>query len=371
MNGRDLTLGVVGALAVAGALASRRTGSRALSSITATSVQRPSQPWKGIVGAAKGGPSQEKWRTAYRNYPLEIDLQVVDGNDLESFCSTVRRPAPGSIKLIVSATTFTKHPEVAEEIETSRKQDPSNSVALMTPFAVMHRVFDESYGLALYCKHVCVLTEALADLTNKYNTYPTRIMLADRFAQEDGSLLKWLSASSVYRKFGSIKLSKVCIDEDNNEAWEAFLPYAETDEAPDYVFSRVVASLTCPTAAGRMIRITTFGQAMADCYATWAIANRNPLVKLTEEDLRNFRVDKQINRWLKSIGGKKNTTDVAIRRYRENLERVAVPVLRWVNDNIPDAIETAAATGQMLHDQRKPLIDACNDVLSIQRVLVI
>jgi len=120
-----------------------------------------------------------------------------------------------------------------------------------------------------------------------------------------------------------------------------------------------------------MIRITTFGQAMADCYATWAIANRNPLVKLTEEDLRNFRVDKQINRWLKSIGGKKNTTDVAIRRYRENLERVAVPVLRWVNDNIPDAIETAAATGQMLHDQRKPLIDACNDVLSIQRVLVI
>ena len=315
MNGRDLTLGVVAGLAVAGALASKRTGSRALSSMTAPSIQRPAQPWKGLVGAAKGGPSQEKWRTAYRNYPLEIDLQVVDETDLESFCSTVRRPAPGRLKLIVSAYTFTADSEYASYIERSRKQDPSYSLALMTPFAVMHRVFDESYGAQVYCNKLLVLTVALnrayASHDASYNEPQFRP--ADNFVRADGSRSKWLSAFSVYTKSGVLN-PRSRISDDNKEAWKAFRPYAETDEAPDYVFSRVVASLTCPTAAGRLIRITTFGQAMADCYATWAIANRNPLVRVTEDDLRNFRVDKQVERWLKSIGGEKNTTEVAIKR---------------------------------------------------------
>jgi len=95
-------------------------------------------------------------------------------------------------------------------------------------------------------------------------------------------------------------------------------------------------------------------------------------VKLTEDDLRDFRVDKQVERWLKSIGGEKNTTEVAIRRYRESLERVAVPVLRWVAENdTSDAIDMAWSAGRMLHNQREPLINACNEVLSIQRVLAI
>jgi hypothetical protein len=115
---------------------------------------------------------------------------------------------------------------------------------------------------------------------------------------------------------------------------------------------------------------------MADCYATWGMSRwgRNPLVRLTEDDLYDFRVDKQIDRWLKSIGGQQNTTDMAIRRYRENLERVAVPVLRWVAENdtrTSDAIKMATSAGRMLHNQRELLINTCNEVLSIQRVLAI
>ena len=57
---------------------------------------------------------------------------------------------------------------------------------------------------------------------------------------------------------------------------------------------------------------------------------------------------------------------------------MAVPVLRWVaenddeeNDGYEHAIVRATAAGRILHNQREPLIDACNEVLGMQRVLAI
>ena len=428
LDGTHLALGVVAAVAAAGAVASRSRGSRALSSMTTVVGLDPSQPWKAMVGAAKGGPSQEKWKAAFRNYPLDIELHVVGNRrDEETWLRKVRRPAPGKLKIVVEARTFDSDPQMARLIEAGRKQAPSDAFALMTPFTVLHRIFDSSYTNNYSSEMpVLALTEELGSVVvggfrgstpYKYvpkelfewamedctapapvpqpvlqPQAPTRAVLLSDFIKKRGSssrreqderdakvdtcveamMARWTDASSVYDESQDLLLGGGMFIEETDERNEAFEPYREKSEVHARVFSRIVASLTCPTAAGRLLRLTSYGQAMADCYATWAVANRNPLVKLTVDDLRKFSVDKQIDRWLKSIGGQQNTTDVAIKRYREKLEQVAVPVLRWVAENDKSsAFAKAIAAGKKLHSQREPLIHACNEVLSLQRVLAI
>ena len=400
-DGTKFALGAVGLLAAAGAVASRSRGSRALSSMTVDpNLHDPSQPWKAMIGAAKGGPSQQKWKQAFRNYPLDIDLHVVGSRrEEEAWLRKVHRPAPGKLKIVVDARTFGSNPQEARRIEAGRKQAPSDAFALMTPFTTLHRIFDSSYTqisskspppLALTAELGSLVVEGLGG-SRRYTEVPEQMyewamedcgdsvtaqQQDERDAEVDacvqGMIARWLEAATVYDESQDLLLGGGMFLDETDEVVEAFEPYREKNEDHARVFSRVVASLTCPTAAGRLMRLTDYSQAMADCYATWAIANRNPLVKLTEDDLRDFRVEKQIDRWLKSIGGEKNTTDVAIRRYRESLERVAVPVLRWVAENDSSgAIEKAVSAGRPLHAKREPLINACNDVLSIQRVLAI
>jgi hypothetical protein len=400
-DGTKFALGAVGLLAAAGAVASRSRGSRALSSMTAVAGLDPSQPWKAMVGAAKGGPSQEKWKAAFRNYPLDVDLHVVgDLRDMTAWLRKVHRPAPGKLKIVVEARTFRSDPQMARRIEANRKQAPSDAFALMTPFTTLHRMFDSSFSqnFSSWSMPALALTEALGAVVSEglggsRRSQPvpeelyewamedcgysvTAQQQDERDAEVDvcveGMMAKWTDASAGYDESQDLLLGGGMFIDETDEVAEAFEPYREKGEDHARVFSRVVASLTCPTAAGRLLRLTDYSQAMADCYATWAIGNRNPLVRLTEDDLRDFRVDKQIDRWLKSIGGQQNTTDVAIKRYRENLERVAVPVLRWVSENDEsDAIEMAIAATRILHGQREPLIHACNEVLGMQRVLAI
>jgi hypothetical protein len=401
-DGTKFALGAVGLLAAAGAVASRSRGSRALSSMTVDPrLREASQPWKAMVGAAKGGPSQQKWTQAFRNYPLDIDLHVVGNRrDMEAWLRKVHRPVAGKLKIVVEARTFGADPQMARRIEAGRKQAPSDAFALMTPFTTLHRIFDSSYSQTFSSKSMpaLALTENLGAIVSEglggsRRSQPvpeelyewamedcgdsvTAQQQDERDAEVDacveGMMARWTDAATVYDESSDLLLGGGMYIDETDEVAEAFEPYREKGEDHARVFSRVVASLTCPTAAGRLLRLTDYSQAMADCYATWAIGGRNPLVKLTADDLRDFRVDKQIDRWLKSIGGEKNTTEVAIRRYRESLERVAVPVLRWVAENDEsDAIDMALSAGRMLHNQRELLIHACNDVLSIQRVLAI
>ena len=392
LYGTHLALGVVAAVAAAGAVASRSRGSRALSSMTVDpNLREASQPWKAMVGAARGGESLEKWKSALRTYPLDIDLHVVGNRrDMGAWLRKVHRSAPGKLKIVVEARTFGSDPQLARRIEADRKQVPSDAFALMTPFTTMHRVFESSFSQFQYdTMPALALTERIGDVVSGGTLWHANKDIRKVFyewAMEDcgdkrdaevdacvkDMMSKWTDASSVYEKSQDVLLGGNYFIKETDEVAQAFEPYREKGDDHARVFSRVVVSLTCPTAAGRLMRLTDYSQAMADCYATWAIANRNPLVKLTEDDLRDFRVEKQIDRWLKSIGGEKNTTDVAIRRYRESLERVAVPVLRWVAENDSSgAIEKAVLAGRPLHAKREPLINACNEVLSIQRVLAI
>ena len=138
----------------------------------------------------------------------------------------------------------------------------------------------------------------------------------------------------------------------------------------------MLVSLCCPTAAGRLLRLTDYSQAMADCYATHIVSGRNPLVKLTVRDLTHFSVDAQVKRWLATASAKK-ATEGQIAKYRRELERVAVPVLRFLCE--PDAndydrsylLRQAVRLAEALHAQRAGLIEAANGVFAIQRVVVL
>ena len=93
LHGTHLALGVVAAVAAAGAVASRSRGSRALSSMTADASLDPSLPWKAMVGAARGGESLGKWKSSFQNYPMDIDLHVME-DKCEADTWLCRTPRP-------------------------------------------------------------------------------------------------------------------------------------------------------------------------------------------------------------------------------------------------------------------------------------
>jgi hypothetical protein len=355
----------------------------------APGIDAPALPWKAIVGAARGGESLGKWKSSFQNYPMDIDLHVMEDKcEADAWLCRTPRPLPGKLNLLVLARTFSANPQLARAVEQQRKDAPSGAFALMTPFTTMHRVFDASLSSEMdRTSPALTLTDQISELLSagkrdefldsKRSTTFSKWGDEDCIEYQDLGCRKrlrekWESARSVYIESRELLVTDRYFIDDTEAFYDAMEPYADGAEYDGGTFTRVVASLACPTAAGRLLRLTDYAQAMADCYATWAIANRNPLVRLTEGDLRYFSVDKQIERWLTSIGGRQNATDMAIKRYRETLERVAVPVLRWVAQNDKSsAFAKAISAGKTLYSQREPLIQACNDVLSIQRTLVI
>ena len=101
------------------------------------------------------------------------------------------------------------------------------------------------------------------------------------------------------------------------------------------------------------------------------MSGRNPRVRLTVRDLERFSVDAQVKRWLATASAKK-ATEGQIGKYRRELERVAVPVLRFLR--APDRsglLRHAVRMAEMLHAQRAGLIEAANGVFAIQRVVVL
>ena len=104
MNGRTLTLGIAAGLAVAGMVAQRRRGSRTLTSLTAPQGLSPAQPWKGLVGAAKGGPSLENWKESLARFPFDLSIEVVGSlKASEAWLAGVRRPGPGKVDVHLRA----------------------------------------------------------------------------------------------------------------------------------------------------------------------------------------------------------------------------------------------------------------------------
>ena len=167
MNGRDLTLGTLAGLAVAGFVAQRR-GSRELTSLTAPQGLSPAQPWKSVVGAAKGGSALEDWKRALHRLPFSLSIEVVgSAKASHAWLKKVKRPRPGKLKMCIYARDRLDPKERSEAvaIQWHRKQTPSDAFALFSPFTVAHRLFDMSYAVQIADpNHALELSEALWDV---------------------------------------------------------------------------------------------------------------------------------------------------------------------------------------------------------------
>ena len=407
MNGRDLTLGALAGLVVAGVVAKRRRGSRELTSLSAPQGLSPAQPWKGLVGAAKGGPTMEGWKASLARLPFDLSIEVVGTlKASEVWLAGVRRPGPGKVKMCI----------YAREHGGNRKQAPSDAFALFSPFTVAHRLFDMSYStLTKDPKHALALSQALGEVVRGEHGLPLTVGSgeadvdvlrewahddcedagADLDPEEDEDA--WNEAMDgcaevTFTRWAGIRQTYLDAADGDGDAGlfqsdplyiyeDAPLPadvaaLLERLEEYSHLISRVLVSLFCPTAAGRLLRLTDYSQAMADCYATHIVSGRNPLVRLTVRDLTHFSVDAQVKRWLATASAKK-ATEGQIGKYRRELERVAVPVLRFLRE--PDANDDdrsgllwdAVRRAEELHAQRAGLIEAANGVFAIQRVVVL
>jgi hypothetical protein len=398
MNGRDLTLGIAAGLAVAGVVAKKRRGSPALTSLTAPQGLSPASPWRGIVGAAKGGPARQAYTEAFARFPLDLSIEIVGSQkQAEAWLQKVQRPGPGKLRACLWARDTEERNSAAAAIQKMRKQRPSEAFALYSPFTVAHRLFDASTSSMISDpSHKLPLSAALWNEVTEGGDGTEEGTAAEALREwafdgcdaaqaidieedEEGydaamdacaeaSFAQWASIRTTYQDAQNLLTPSPHYLE---KGTKDLRPLLEKGEDSNYGLpSRVLVSLVCPTAAGRLLRLTDYGQAMADCYATWTVSGRNPLVRLTERDLTHFSVDAQIQRWLATASAKK-ATEGQIQKYRRELERVAVPVLRTIRENEPDMVRRAVRLGEDLHGARAGLIEAANQMYALQRIVVL
>ncbi len=401
MNGRDLTLGTLAGLAVAGLVVQRRRGSPALTSLTASQGLSPAQPWKSVVGAAKGGSALEDWKRALHRLPFSLSIEVVgSAKASQAWLAKVQRPGPGKVKMCIYAPDTMDRSEIeirsVAAAQSGRKQAPSDAFALFSPFTVAHRLFDMSFSVrTIDPHHALALSSELQEVLMD-GRVDIEVDVLHEWARDDcesageamdtcveSIFTQWQEIQQTYLDAADLFQIEPLYVEEDADLPEDVAALLERHEEPAHLISRVLVSLFCPTAAGRLLRLIDYSQAMADCYATHIVSGRNPLVKLTVRDLTHFSVDAQVKRWLATASAKKATKG-QIAKYRRELERVAVPVLRFLcepdaneDDQLPPSmrrsglLRQAVQLSEMLHAQRAGLIEAANGVFAIQRVVVL
>ncbi len=381
-----------------------KRGSKALSSLSASSsIEEVAQPWKRLVGAARGGPAMQAYAHGFRNFPLDLKIEVVGSlNEAEAWLKKTRRGPSGTLRLCVYGRDHGDAGErsAAARLQEGRKQTPSDSFGLFSPFVVAHRMFDASYStlftdkadrLALTRTLSMVVMDNMrnADVIETFNEHEVLrdwteddcVNDVDPQEDEDG----WAEAQDAcHGKIAGAVQQIAGVYEDASEVLSGgeitFLGehgtnrfaalHGEKSEEIDHLCSRVLTSLCCPTAAGRLLRLTDHSQIMADCYATHVVAGRDPLVTLTARDLEKFSPDAQVARWL-AISPGSRATEVQVARYRRTLEETAVPVLKLVVKHSPGSIERAVNLSRQVREHRVRLIQAANDAFALQRVLAI
>ena len=412
MNGRALTLGFAAGLAAASTLVHAR-GSRALAGLDLYKGQEmePAQPWKRLVGAARGGPALQAYQRGLARLPLDVSIDVVRSvRAQDAWLQDVRRPAPGKLRISIYARSHGEPGSdagAAVRVQTERNRTPSDAFALYTPFVIAHRLFDSTYSGAPGAKLAgsqalssLVMGEGDAIDSDVFREWamddseyaPVAAPQEEDEEDEDARMEaydevvgvfvdafydRWAGITDAYEEAyrqdilpGTTIEGRLYDKPIPPKVRAALGDHVEASEETGHLISRVLASLACPTAAGRLLRLTDGGQAMSDCYATWVVSGRNPLLDLTEDDFKRFSPERQVARWLASEPGARGTP-VQAARYQKTLEEVAVPVLRWLGRADPSVFRQAASQAESLVRVRLPLIHAANDFLAIQRVMAI
>jgi hypothetical protein len=354
------------------------------------------------VGAARGGPALEGWKQALGRLPFDLSIQVVGTRKAsETWLASVRRPGPGKVRMCIYARD-TMDRSATTAIQSGRKQAPSDAFALFSPFTVAHRLFDMSYSvLTQDPNHALALSQALGEVVRE-GSGEADVDVLREWTYEDcedagagldpeedpdaydeamdacaeATYTRWGEIQKAYRDAEDLFQQDPLYLDDDADLSNDVAALLERQEERSHLISRVLVSLFCPTAAGRLLRLTDYSQAMADCYATHVVSGRNPLVRLTVRDLERFSVDAQVKRWLATASAKK-ATEGQIAKDRRELERVAVPVLRFLcepdanDDDRSGLLREAVRLAEALHAQRAGLIEAANGVFAIQRVVVL
>jgi hypothetical protein len=334
VSGNKLVLAAVAALAAAGA--TRRRGSPKLEELrvdpqTVPQGVRVSTPFKGIMGAARGGPSFARYEQAFARAPFDLRMVLVGSDSLrfsrgpsETLPASLRRELvrglarpEGTVTFVQALPGLSSQGLTLEEgiarVQEGRKTSRKDAFAIMSPFTVAHRLFDLSYtnsasplggvisDSVLMHEEVPdvgdvieALREQAGDDDDLIDAGALRAQIQEQMSDADEDEIEdvfWQrreelvsealeeTAESVVEACRTLIEADVVrtnsLDfDDPDEIAEVLdlnpIPYMYEDY--NELMNRVFASLICPTAAGRKMLLTDLSQAAADCFATWTLS---------------------------------------------------------------------------------------------------
>lgn len=367
-NGSLLALGAVLGLVAAGGLA--RRGSRGLDDIRMQGgpPRKVSQPFMGIVGAARGGPKLEVYQRALERVPFDLTV-VLSGepsrregawqysNPLERLRpwaeryvrDRIRRPAPYGRVVFLSPV-----PPEAD------RSDLVNRFALMSPYTLAHRLFDMAVS---YQPAADRLSTEFTSQASEYDARPSN--KAKERLQEfiSDSIQEGFDFGTGRGAFAPEGLSEEEEDELRDEVfgqvydrllcamsdllsfistWNnveellhqvdfsaieqaGLLMVSESMDEYEFIGRRVFSSLICPTAAGRRSILGDQIQMGAECFAVWCMSysptkgrGAIPLMTLEPEELTHFSAEAWANKWAQS--GSRKATERNVQQYIEALK---------------------------------------------------
>jgi hypothetical protein len=266
-------------------------------------------------------------------------------------------------------------------VQGTRKQDRPNAFALMTPFTLAHRLFDATITTQPVAPDIsAAIQEDVLEGHGDGITWPGPLpwewfreqafngYLGDLdetdwqdrarslIAQQQGIAQQQVDESEMWDR--SDELRDAATDElldnrverfteavnavvnavgrgRNDPSWEA-VAWVESElevDDPQEWTQRVLASLICPTAAGRRFLLTDITQAGADSFATWVLSynpskgrGRIPIMPLSPADARDFRAKRWVDRWAREHGGPR-VTERKKAQYLAELQKLE-PTLR-------------------------------------------
>ena len=423
MTGDKLALGAVAALAALG-LANKRRGSRDLEEIVlapGVNPDRVSTPFKGIVGAARGGGSIKKYEKAFARAPFNLRVVLVrrDHNQEDYYTriveSALRQPQ-GTVTLLQNIPSMSPGVSIAT-IQESRRQSRPESFAIMTPFTLAHRLFDACYttydtdlGKVItlgvedgeqgseFVSDVSISLPGLEEAADQAVIDQQAIRgehadadeeeMDDHFSDaryEAAIEARYKQAEAVAEAvthFTELRERGVYLEDADYEDLADMPEWVDlTGRYPDgqEFTNRVFTSLMCPTAAGRRMLLISPDQAAADCFGTWVLSYNSqkrrgaiPWRVLDADDLLNFDPDQFANRWYEENKHKRMVTERKRDKYAAELRRYA-SVIEFMSNlehgGGGTVAEFVASLSQELADQMPGLMLGAVTLLKAQRVV--
>ena len=367
-NGALLALGATLGLVAAGGLV--RRGSRGLDDIRLQGgpPRKVSQPFMGIVGAARGGPKLEVYQRALERAPFDLTV-VLSGEPsrrenawqysdpvgrlrpwAERYVrDRIRGPIPHGRVIFLSPI-----PPEAD------RADLVNRFALMSPHALAHRLFDMAVS---YQPVADKLSTEFSSQASEYDARPSdkakerlQVFVSDSIqegfdfgtgrgafppeglSEEEEDELRdevfgqaydrLLCAMSDLLSFISAwnNVEELLEQVDFSTIEQAGLLMTSEDMGEyEFIGRRIFSSLICPTAAGRRSILGDQIQMGAECFAVWCMSYNTtkgrgsiPLMTIEPEELTRFSAEAWANKWAQS--GSRKATERNVQQYIEALK---------------------------------------------------